>query len=256
MNARQFVLVLAGLLIPPTDDKRDRDNPKYREWEAELARDLKARGMRCPIIVMREGKLYRVLAGETRRRAAMICGMQQVPVVILDRPLSRAEQLQEQLLENMMRKDMSDLELAELFIALMQENKWTQAQLAKHLQLKPARVSKILRIFNRLPEDLRAQVGHGADKIGPSIAYLISQFPDHDSMRREAAEVLGGGVDRNELISRLSKARGRQVKDNSTRNLKHHGAKLAIPASWGPEQIKELATWLMHLDLGDSGKAA
>lgn len=196
-------------LLPNPHDKRDRTTPEYREWEYALSQDVRERGVKNPILAMRQGDKLVILAGMTRWKSALLAGLESIPVLVQDRPLSRGEMLKEQLLENEMRRDFSDLERAELYAELMQENRWTPAELARALKISPAQVSKVMSVSRRLPEDLRALIGTGEGKLGPSVAYQLSRLKDEAEMRELAEKFIKGLLKRDSLeavvISRLGK---------------------------------------------------
>lgn len=205
-----IVHVHPSTLHPNPDDKRDRTTPEYREWEYTLSQDVKERGIKNPILAMRSGDKLVILAGMTRWKAALLAGLQAVPVLVQDRPLTRGEMLLEQLLENELRKGFSDLERAELYAELMQENGWTPAELARALKVSPGHISKVMAVSRRLPEDLRALIGSGEGKLGPSVAYQLSRLNDESEMRALAEKFIKGLLKRDSLEALVSSRLGKR----------------------------------------------
>lgn len=82
--------------------------------DAELAADVRERGVVVPLIVVAQGGgRYQVLAGARRRSAAIAAELAAVPCMVLaERPRARAW-LDYQLVENLHRRDLSPLELAQ-----------------------------------------------------------------------------------------------------------------------------------------------
>lgn len=212
MDPQKFALVLAASLLPLLNDKRDRLAPVYRQWETDLALDLKERGMRNPIQVMREGDKFRVLAGETRRRAALAAGIERVPINILDRPLTPAEMLREQLLENEMRMGFSDLERAEMYAEMIAVNNWTQAELARDLKISPGQISKVMSVSSKLPDEVKAMVGSGEGKIGPRAAYQLSRLSDVAEMIQLAQKLAAGALKVESLETIITRKVGMKTK--------------------------------------------
>jgi ParB/RepB/Spo0J family partition protein len=194
-------------LIPPSNDPRQFRDPAYI---ASLAADLRIRGMRHPIYVIRKGDKLEVLTGETRRLAALQAGLEAVPVIVLDRPLTEAEVLIERLLENELRSDFSPLEKARIYIDLMRLNGWSQAELASAVHVSPGEVSRTLAVSKRLPEDLQAKVASG--ELCPAIAYQLSRLPDPAAMRELADKAAKGLLKRDAAESQVARLLGKRAK--------------------------------------------
>lgn len=107
-------------LVPnPYQPRKQFDQQKLRELADSLLED----GMLEPILVRisptQEG-LYEIAAGERRWRAAKIAGLATCPAEILTVcPNARMQRIA--LLENLMREQLSPLELAQTYDALLQE---------------------------------------------------------------------------------------------------------------------------------------
>jgi ParB family transcriptional regulator, chromosome partitioning protein len=212
MEPQKYILVNPASLRPNPNDKRDRTTTAHREWLARLTCDVKERGIRSPLLVMRSGEVLVVLAGETRRQAALAAGLDKVPVIILDRPLTTGEELMEVLLENEMRRGFTDLERAEMYAEILKANDWSQADLAHHLKLTAGQVSKVLAVSSKLPEELKALIGKGPGKIGPRAAYQLSRLPDHGAMRELAKKFLDGLLTAESLEVEVAKRLGKRPK--------------------------------------------
>jgi len=248
-QTQKFVMVFTATIHPLLNDKRDRTTLSYLQYETDLAQDLKERGMRNPIQVMREGDKLRCLAGETRRRAALRAFLEKVLVNILDRPLTEAEMLREQALENLLRRDFSPVELAELFTAMLAANKYSQAELARDLKVSPGTVSKVLAVSAKLPKDLQAMIGSAAEgQIRPRAAYQLSRLASHDEMRDLATRLVKGFLKVESLETEISK----RLNGNGKRHRKpigftKDGVKGAIPADFTWDRLVELGQWLVEV---------
>src|SRR5581483_8181317 len=77
---------------------------------AELAESIKRHGVLQPIIVVKAGGGYRIVAGERRWRAAKAAGLNKLPAIV--RSLRELEQIELSLIENIQRVDLSPLEQA------------------------------------------------------------------------------------------------------------------------------------------------
>jgi len=74
----------------------------------ELADSIKDGTVIQPIVIRRHGKKYQIIAGERRWRATQMADLKQIPCIIKDIPEERV--LFESLIENLHRKDLTDIE--------------------------------------------------------------------------------------------------------------------------------------------------
>jgi ParB family chromosome partitioning protein len=99
--------------IALSDIEPNPDQPrKHFDEEAlqELANSIKNHGIVQPLVVIKEGGSYRIVAGERRWRAAKIAGLTKVPVIV--RSMKQLEELEIAIIENVQRVDLSPLEQA------------------------------------------------------------------------------------------------------------------------------------------------
>ena len=101
-----------------TDPRRQFDETKL----AELADNIRQHGVLQPILVRpmpgREAGCYQLLAGARRYRASKLAGRESIPATV--RELSDTECLELQLIENLQRADVHELDEARGYAALMQ----------------------------------------------------------------------------------------------------------------------------------------
>src|ERR1700720_1870795 len=100
-------------------------NPRRRfneEELGELAASVREKGILQPILV-------RGAAGERRWRAAQKAGLREVPVLLMD--IGDREALEIAIVENVQRTDLNPLEESAGYESLMDEFKYTQADLAR-----------------------------------------------------------------------------------------------------------------------------
>jgi ParB family chromosome partitioning protein len=234
MDQPKYALVNPAPILANPNDKRDRTAPAYQEWLAKLTKDVKERGIRNPLLVMRQGDALVLLAGETRRQAALGAGLEKVPVNILDRPLTPGEMLLETLQENEMRRNFTDLERAELFVEIMLETGWTQGELAHHSKVSPGQVSKALAVSSKLPDDVKALIGKGEGKVGPRAAYQISRLPNEEMMRDLAKKLADGLLTADALEVEVAKRLGKPLKKaaKAVKGKTTHGLSYVLPADF------------------------
>lgn len=101
------------------DDANVRLSPDDPDLQG-LAQTLRAVGVLQPLGVRRENGGYRVVFGNRRRAAAILAGLPTVPCLDLG-PAPEGDLLLRQVLENVQRRDLNDLEKAEAFARLRQQ---------------------------------------------------------------------------------------------------------------------------------------
>jgi ParB/RepB/Spo0J family partition protein len=113
-----------------------------KESLKELADSIKDASVIQPIVVRRQGKGYQIVAGERRWRAAQMVGLQEIPCIVKDIPEERV--LLESLVENLHRKDLTDIERENAMHELWKKREVlgfkTKAELAIAIGLYPDKV--------------------------------------------------------------------------------------------------------------------
>src|SRR5215212_720838 len=121
----------------------------------ELAASIKEVGILQPLVVRSTPAGFELIAGERRLRAAREAGLDRVPVLI--RQAGETESMELALVENLQRENLSPLETAAAYQALMDSFGLTRDQLAHRLGKSRAAVTNTLRL-TRLPESIRTMV--------------------------------------------------------------------------------------------------
>ena len=154
-------------LIRPDDNQPRR---KFDETTLdELAQSIRNQGLLQPLLVRRDGKGYRLIAGERRWRASQRAGLSEVPVLV--REASDAEAFELALVENLQREDLSPLEEAEGYRRLLEERKWTQEQVAERVGKERSTVANALRLL-ALPAEVKQLLEAGELDMGHARALL------------------------------------------------------------------------------------
>ena len=132
-------------------DKIDRDPGQPREeFEPEApgpARRIDPGAGPAPAHpgALDEGRsLYVIVCGERRWRAAGMAGSTTMSCVIMDGPISSAELLSLQLVENLVREDLKPIEQAKAFRAVMDLNGWSTHDVARELAVDQSSVVRAL----------------------------------------------------------------------------------------------------------------
>lgn len=180
-----------------------------------LATSIREIGLQQPILVRKVASQLVVIDGERRLRACRRIGLKEVPVIVIDDPLTIADVLSRQLATNLQREDLSVLERAEAIQQLMEQGSMTADQVAKRLGQSPATVSRTLTVL-KLPEALRAQVANG--KIPADAAYLLARVEEPQRQSELAAEVVGGKLSRDALTRKMKRVRRAEAQAESGPN--------------------------------------
>jgi ParB family chromosome partitioning protein len=165
--------------------------PRRRFDEAELeglAQSIREKGVLQPILVrpaMYAGE-YQIVAGERRWRAAQRTGVRTLPALV--RSLSDAEVLEIAIVENVQRADLSPIEEAEGYKALIDRFGRTQAQVAETVGKSRVHVSNVMRLL-QLPDAVLDMVRDG--QLSAGHARPLIGAPDAE---RLAEEVIGRGL--------------------------------------------------------------
>ena len=129
---------------------------------ARLAMSMATHGQIQPITVRHadEPFHYVIVNGERRWRAAVLAGQEKIAAVILKGLTSPTDRLEIQLVENMVRQDLSPIEKARAFQTLMKHNGWSTRELAVFLQVPSGTISRALALLKRSePVDSQADTG-------------------------------------------------------------------------------------------------
>mgnify|MGYP002747777732 CR=1 FL=1 len=117
-----------------------------------MADSIRAHGILQPLSVRRKGGgRYELIAGERRLRAAMICGLEQVPCLVLE--VSRESSCLLSLIENLQRRDLDFWEEAKALERLTTVYGLSQEEAAAKVGKSQSAVANKLRLL-RLPQDV------------------------------------------------------------------------------------------------------
>ena len=127
------------------------DQPR-RHFSAEsiddLAASVKEHGVIQPIVVVKSGNKYQIIAGERRWRAAQASGLTKIPALV--RQLSDQAQLEVALIENIQREDLSPLEMATAFLKLQEQFNLSAGDIGERVGKAASTVSNVKRLL-KLP---------------------------------------------------------------------------------------------------------
>jgi len=169
-------LLMADIIPNPEQPRREFDEQAL----SELASSIKRHGVLQPIIVMRRGSKYHIVAGERRWRASKSAGLTHMPAIV--RSLEELEQVELALIENIQRVDLSPLEQALSVYKLQQQFNLNLEDIAKKLGKAPSTISNLTRLL-QLPEAAREALRAG--KITEGHARAILALKGNESKQDE-----------------------------------------------------------------------
>ena len=136
-----------------------------------LSRSILRHGVLQPVVVQRAGAGYQLVVGERRVRASRLAGKTTVPAIVVE--VDEQRSLEMAIIENIQRENLTALEEASAYEALIARNGWTHQEVAEHLGKARATVSNTLRLLE-LPDGVKALVQGGSLSAGQARALLGS----------------------------------------------------------------------------------
>ena len=140
----------------------------------ELASSIREQGLIQPIVVRKIGDNYQIVAGERRFRALQLLGKDSAPVVI--REMDDRGMLEVALVENLQRKDLTPIEKAQAFRALIDRFRLTHEAVSSRLGMDRSTVTNFLRLLD-LPEVIREAVSRGTISMGHARSLIALTSP-------------------------------------------------------------------------------
>jgi ParB family chromosome partitioning protein len=171
-------------------------NPKQprKRFDGEagsgLAESVKRQGVIQPLLVRpRAAGGFELIAGERRWRAAREAGRPTVPAVV--READDRDTLVLGLIENVAREQLTPVEEARAYAALLDEFGLPLGEVADRVGRSKPSVSNRIRLLD-LPDDVLGMLERGQLSEGHARAVLA--VPDHDGRRRLAREIVQKGM--------------------------------------------------------------
>lgn len=120
---------------------------KHFDAEAlkELSESIKRHGLIQPIIVIRKGDGYMLIAGERRYRATKLLGETKIKAIVADLESKNLREIA--LIENIQRENLNPIELANSYQELINEYKITQDALANIIHKSRTQITNTLRLL-------------------------------------------------------------------------------------------------------------
>lgn len=218
------------LNVPIEDIIPNRFQPRLNFDEnglKELADSIKEHGIIQPLVLRRLGDKYEIIAGERRYKAAKIAGLTSVPAIIS--ALDDKKSAEVAIVENVQRRDLSSIEEAKSYKALLDKGYLTQEELAKKMGLSQSAISNKLRLLS-LSNSVQDALMNG--KISERHARSLLQLADADDQDEWLKKVIEERLTVRELDKRLKELKNDNIVEEQVEKIE------TVP---NIEEIKEKA---------------
>jgi ParB family transcriptional regulator, chromosome partitioning protein len=183
-NTRQIVYINVDEIEPNPFQARTEFDSEHID---ELMRSIQEKGVIQPITVNRVGQSYHLIAGERRWRATRQAGFETIPAIVHEIE-SQQDLMELSLIENIQRENLTPIEEAEGYRALMDRCFLTQEQVAQKVGKNRSTVANLLRLLN-LPLEIQDFLRQGRIQMGHARALLgLDDDDDRLELARRAAE--------------------------------------------------------------------
>lgn len=147
-------LKLSEVVADPDQPRRTFD----QDGLDELAESVREHGVLQPIIVVKSGNGYQIVAGERRFRASKLAGLETIPALV--RTLTNQNKLELALIENLQRRDLNSIETATAYQKLRDQFNLTNEQVGKRVNKSQSAVQNTMRLL-KLPKNVRELIATG-----------------------------------------------------------------------------------------------
>lgn len=116
----------------------------------ELAASIKQHGIIQPLVLRKNGEKYEIVAGERRYKAAMLAGLSSVPAVIAK--IDDKKSAEVAVVENIQRRELTAIEEAKSYKALLDQGYMSEDQLARKLGISLSLLQSKLKLLTLCQE--------------------------------------------------------------------------------------------------------
>lgn len=172
----------AGEMIKISSIEPRHDQPRKtfdRESLEQLAESIQKYGVLQPIIVRPNPTVndsYEIIAGERRWRASKLCGLDEIPAVVLNGDDLKTAQVA--IIENIQREDLNAVDEALAYYTLMENFALTQEQVSKQVGKSRSAIANLLRLLD-LPDGVLEMLKNGDISTGHARALLALESEDN-----------------------------------------------------------------------------
>ena len=194
------------LQVPIEDIIPNRFQPRLAFDDAslqELAASIKQHGIIQPLVLRRVGEKYEIIAGERRYKAATMAGLTSVPAVI--KQMDDRTSAEVAIVENVQRKDLTAIEEARSYKALLDKGYINQEDLAKKMGLSQSAISNKLRLLNL---DEAVQDAILKNEISERHARSLLKIKDTEEQKKMLSRIINERLTVRQLEEEIKKMNG------------------------------------------------
>lgn len=195
--------VAVGKMVPLSSIEPNPRQPRRDMGTLDdLVASIRTKGVLEPILVHRSdeaashGRLYQIISGERRYRAALEAGLFEVPIVELE--VSPEEALEIALIENLQRKDLSAFEEADGYRVLIELHAYTHAQIAETVGKSRTTITEALSLAE-LPAEVRERLAALPEPPGKSALLQVARARNAEEMEKLITSLERGQATRDTL---------------------------------------------------------
>lgn len=155
----------------------------------ELVNSIRIHGVISPIILVKNGERYMIIAGERRYRAAKKAGLFTIPALVRDYSPQQVKEIS--LIENLQREDLNPIETANAIKQLMDEYKYTQEEVADRIGKSRPAIANTLRLLT-LSQPVIDLVAEG--RLSSGHARCLVVVPDAEAQLKLANSALDNKI--------------------------------------------------------------
>lgn len=171
-NNGSSVEIALGLIDPNVNQPRKNFDEVAL---SELVNSIRIHGVISPIILVKSGERYMIIAGERRFRAAKKAGLRTIPAIIRDYTPQQVKEIS--LIENLQREDLNPIETANAIKQLMDEYNYTQEEVADRIGKSRPAIANTLRLL-ALSEPVIQLVQEGKLSAGHARCLVVVEDPE------------------------------------------------------------------------------
>jgi ParB family chromosome partitioning protein len=182
----------------------------------ELTQSIKENGLIEPLVVRKMEEEYELIAGHRRLLALKKLALPMAPVFIITATDKQAAEFS--IIENIQRKDLNPIEIAESMANIIQKFQLTHENIAHSIGKSRVYITNILRLLNLDPL-IRKYIME--DKLSESHGRLLLQVSDENKRLKLATDIIEKGLSVRDVENRLKK-RGKTEKSVDKSVIYHH----------------------------------
>ena len=239
---RQFI-PLEKLKPNPDQVRQTWDTTKDEAGQTgldRLAESIRNQGLLSELVVMPQGDCFLIVCGERRYRAIKNHNlMKEVPCIVREN-LTPVQMLEMNLVENLQREDLTPIDEAHAYQALMAKCGYTQATLAKKLGISGAMISYKLSLLN-LSTPLQKMVAQGkiSETDGRHIVQHVNriQGPQKAEQRAAALKTIETEIQKEPANGKTGKVETPTVKRVAEKAVTQVAGAKALPQVRAPKMV-------------------